>query len=199
MRTLLWGLGAAAVLLAGCPAEPGGGGETGSATEAASSGGETACNPGETSDCACTDGTMGTQVCAEDGQSFGACECGAGTSGGQGGTGTTSDGDSTGDGTTGPAEGTTSEGETDAACLPGTIFTCDCPEGPGYQECSESGEIGPCICCEGSHPLVEGDLRYCEEGHCYCGDLMAMPPVDACFAQAIAEACCPGDIVLECY
>jgi hypothetical protein len=49
----------------------------------------------------------------------------------------------------------------------------------------------------GSHPLVEGDLRYCEAGSCYCGDLSMKPPLDACYAEAIADPCCP--VELECY
>jgi hypothetical protein len=44
---------------------------------------------------------------------------------------------------------------------------------------------------------VEGDLRYCEKGHCYCGDLMMKPPLDVCYAEMIADPCCPVD--LECY
>lgn len=54
-----------------------------------------------------------------------------------------------------------------------------------------------CECGGGSHPLVEGDLRYCEEGHYYCGDLMMKPPIDVCYAVTVADPCCPID--LKCY
>ena len=45
--------------------------------------------------------------------------------------------------------------------------------------------------CVGSHPLVDGGLRFCAPQHCYCA------AKDACFAKSIAERCCPGAIV--CY
>lgn len=37
---------------------------------------ELLCVPGQSVSCACSDGASSAQVCAEDGQSFGACDCG---------------------------------------------------------------------------------------------------------------------------
>jgi len=51
--------------------------------------------------------------------------------------------------------------------------------------------------CDATHPLVEGDMRFCEQGFCYCGDPAADPPLDSCYAADEADACCPVD--LECY
>jgi hypothetical protein len=99
---------------------------------------------------------------------------------------------------TGPGD-TSDSGESTAgdACEAGDMMACDCGDGPGYAACTDTGQFGPCECCEGTHPLLEGDLRYCDEGVCYCGDLDMEPPIDVCYEQAIADACCPVD--LECY
>lgn len=45
--------------------------------------------------------------------------------------------------------------------------------------------------CTGTHPLVEGERRFCEAGDCFC----ATP--DACFPAAIAATCCEVDVVCE--
>ncbi len=199
-----WGpFGVLAVLLTACPGTSGEG-DDGAAAEGTSSGSAGVCTPGDEISCACTDGSMSTQTCEPDGSSYGECECGnADSSGGMADTGMNTSGPES---STGMAEGTTSgegssggPGETEAGCMPGTASACDCPEGPGFQPCNDEGEIGPCQCCEGSHPLVEDTLRYCEEGHCYCGNLELEPPVDVCFIEAIAAVCCPDDITLECY
>jgi hypothetical protein len=51
--------------------------------------GTAGCTPGEQKSCACPGGTEGVQLCASDGRSLEACQCGAGTtsSGGTGGAG----------------------------------------------------------------------------------------------------------------
>jgi hypothetical protein len=40
------------------------------------------------------------------------------------------------------------------------------------------------IACEGTHPLVDGSARSCEEQRCYC------PGNDTCYPAASARACC---------
>lgn len=195
-------------LLLGCPAsdddDAGDDGEAMSDSDgtagSADAGGT--CTPGAQVACACTDGTQGTQTCDAEGSAFDACECGGGTSAATTGTGSaTDDGGSTtsptGDDSTG-ADTTPADTGMDM-CTPGVPEPCDCPDGPGFQRCNEMGELGECSCCEGSHPLVEGDLRYCEEGSCYCGALQVDPPIDVCYEAMIAESCCPGDIDLVCY
>jgi hypothetical protein len=39
--------------------------------------------------------------------------------------------------------------------------------------------------CKGSHPIVDGGTRYCEEGACYCESR------DACLPAEKAKTCCP--------
>jgi hypothetical protein len=53
--------------------------------------------------------------------------------------------------------------------------------------------------CNGMHPLVRTTepMRYCAPGNCYCGDPTAVPIIDACYAAAIADACCP--VATVCY
>ena len=41
------------------------------------------------------------------------------------------------------------------------------------------------IQCDGSHPLLDGGARFCDENSCYCND-----PFDVCFPADQAEACC---------
>lgn len=43
--------------------------------------------------------------------------------------------------------------------------------------------------CESSHPLVDGEMRYCEADACYC------KPTDACFAADQAQGCCTDAVV----
>jgi hypothetical protein len=59
---------------------------------------------------------------------------------------------------------------------------------------SDVGTDGDVICL-GEHPNVMGDRRYCDPGSCYCGD--AEMGLDACYVEAVAEACCPIDVVCE--
>lgn len=134
------------------------------------SGGQS-CTPGEIGACLCPGDTPSTQICLADGSGFSACDC-VGMSGPD-------------DGSGGPA----SSG--------GIETTSGEPTGGDVDESSGGSSGGPPPECDGSHPLVDGDLRYCEEGHCYCGDFSVMPPFDVCYAMAIAEPCCPVEVV--CY
>jgi hypothetical protein len=40
------------------------------------------------------------------------------------------------------------------------------------------------VACEGTHPLVDGSARFCEQQRCYC------PGNDTCYPAATARACC---------
>ncbi|MCH9681961.1 MAG: hypothetical protein K0V04_11045 [Deltaproteobacteria bacterium] len=96
---------------------------------------DTECTPGVSQDCACDDGTLGSQVCAADGSGFGACDCMGGV------TSTTGpDPDSsTADPTTGPPP----ECVVDADC--GGMASGECEQ----DVCSDAGE------CE-VQPAAEG-------------------------------------------
>src|SRR5688572_11486563 len=50
------------------------------------------CTPNAQQACACPGGDQGVQVCAADGNSFGACDCGGGSGGSGGATGNCGDG-----------------------------------------------------------------------------------------------------------
>ena len=196
----------AATIVSGCDNgkdNEGSGGETeGSSSTSASASDGQGCMPGSSAACACTDGSMGTQICADNGQSYGACDCGAGSAGSDSSDPSTTSDSTDGSTTAGDSstEGGSTGGEnTDSAggCEPGTVAACDCPDGPGFAACNDAGERSPCECCVGEHPLVEGDTRYCEPGGCYCGDLQMDPPLDACYVAAVADVCCPIELV--CY
>jgi hypothetical protein len=66
-------------------------------------------------------------------------------------------------------------------------------EGPGTS--SGGSNSGPGnggsgnVVCEGSHPNVEDDNRFCDSGDCYCND-----PFDTCFPEDIAGECCEGKL-----
>ena len=65
-------------------------------------------------------------------------------------------------------------------CLSAEIASRCCDE--GELECfREGGKFD----CKGTHPQVEGDKRFCEEGACYCQSR------DACLPAETAETCCP--------
>lgn len=134
------------------------------------------CTPGEVQACLCPDQSGSTQVCLADGSGYSACDC-VGDSG--------ADDDSAGttEASDGAAE-TSSAGSSDDGAVDGG---------------SDSGTTaGPMPECDGSsHPLVDGDLRYCEPGNCYCGDFSVDPPYDTCYVMEIAEPCCPVEVV--CY
>lgn len=157
----------------GCPVEEDPGDGANAATSSSGSGASSesgmveSCTPGEIDACLCPGDIPSTQICLADGSGFSACDCVP-----------SSDSSDGGDGTTTSSGDTTSAGMTDT--------------GDGS---SSSG--GPPPECNGEHPLVEGDLRYCERAFCYCGDFSFDPPFDDCYAMEIAEACCPVDVV--CY
>jgi hypothetical protein len=151
----------------GAETEPGTAGTTGS-----SSGGES-CMPGQIDACLCPDGTPSTQICLADGSDFSACDC----------VSATGEDDSGGSSGSGGVSGTSDDGSSD--------------EGPADSGTGGSSTGGPPPECDGEHPLVDGELRYCEAGNCYCGDFSVEPPFDVCYVEAIAEACCPVDVV--CY
>ena len=119
------------------------------------------CEPGAIVGCACQDGSPGEQVCMTDGAGFWPCEC-EGEMGGASASASSSPG-------TGSASGSGSA------------------EGPSTMTSAATSDSGSA--CEGSHPLVEGDARFCGDGDCYCR------PTDTCFAEAEAAGCCE-DVVL---
>jgi hypothetical protein len=57
--------------------------------------GAVGCEPGSTQECSCSDGTVSTQTCSEDGTSYLDCACAPGTGGGSGGGATWSTGGTT--------------------------------------------------------------------------------------------------------
>jgi hypothetical protein len=70
--------------------------------------------------------------------------------------------------------------------------------GPG----KAGGAGGAPLECEGSHPLLSSQSRFCPAGACYCND-----PFDTCFPADTAQACCentprcgdePGDRGVNC-
>ena len=65
--------------------------------------------------------------------------------------------------------------------------------GPGSD--GSGGETDGEVICMGEHPNVMATRRYCDPGSCYCGD--AEMGLDACYVEAVAEACCPVDVVCE--
>jgi hypothetical protein len=65
----------------------------------------------------------------------------------------------------------------------------DAPAAPEEDAGEVERDDGGGVICNGTHPLLDGERRYCEAGDCYCAD------PDSCFAQAVADACCAGAIV----
>lgn len=68
-----------ALLAAAC------GGDDGKCDTSPAATSDAVCEAGKSSACACEDGTMGAQVCADDGAKWGACECSPAPSPGAGG------------------------------------------------------------------------------------------------------------------
>jgi len=139
------------------------------ASTSASSGGQI-CEPGQIEACLCPGDSPSTQICLGDGSGYSECDCVGMMS-------ATGSGGSTGPGTTNGADESTSGGPQDT-------------EG-------DSSTGGPPPECDGVHPTVEGDLRFCERGFCYCEDLTVEPAFDTCYPADIAEPCCPVEVV--CY
>lgn len=89
------------------------------------------CTPGAQQACACPGGTQGVQVCADDGRSFKACECGSGASSSSSGTG-------------GAGGGVISSGTGMGSCGDGIIQPGECNPGEFYcaADCTGSGGAG---------------------------------------------------------
>jgi|GEM_PF-6136493 len=121
------------------------------------------------------------------------------SSGTSDGTGTSSESTAMADdGSGGPSTGTEtqpSDGDTSSDTGPASEES----SGTANTETSsgESSSGGPGPACTGSHPIVDGEMRYCERGDCYCADFEARPVIEFCFPADIAEPCCPVDVV--CY
>lgn len=170
--------------LLGCATE---GGDEGAGTMATEeTGGGNGCTPGAINPCACPDGTQSQQTCEASGDAFGACECGTSTS-------ATTTSASTTSGTT---TSTTTSSSTTTPDDTGESTAGD-SEDSGTTASDESSSTGPAPECNGTHPIVEGDLRYCEKGDCYCNDLVSPVPSENCFPADIADACCAVELV--CY
>ena len=175
------------LLALGCPADDDDanedGADTGGSTGTEEGGTNTptdsgeSCTPGQVEACLCPDMSGSTQICLSDGSGFSACDC-VGGDDDEGSADSASSAESSGGGET-SASGSSDEGVGDSGTEAGAS------EGP-MPECDGS-----------SHPLVDGDLRYCEPGNCYCGDFSVDPPYDTCYMEAIAEPCCPVEVV--CY
>jgi hypothetical protein len=108
-----------------------------------SSGGESGdagrvCNPGDEHDCDCADGSTGTQVCDDDGDGYGACDCPEPSTGGTGGTANEC--------VNGQQRSCTCNNGNDGiqVCNNGCWGACDCPD---YQ-CTP-GDEDPCPCGNG--------------------------------------------------
>lgn len=137
----------------------GSGGES-STTDNPTTGGGGACIPGESKACACTDGSMGAQVCNADGKSYGDCSCEGGgtvsdsqgntttttnssdpTTGGMSGTTTTEPGTTT---TVGETSTTEPVGSTGGGSTTGVVMCEDTGEEPNEEEDNavDLGDIG---------------------------------------------------------
>jgi hypothetical protein len=52
----------------------------------------------------------------------------------------------------------------------------------------DSGDVDAgAVECIGTHPIVDGERRFCDPGFCYC---LEPGPRDTCFPTATAAACC---------
>lgn len=112
------------------------------------------CEPGEVVDCACSDGSVGEQACAEDGLSFGECDCTGGETGDTGETGETGDADMGEDATT-SEDGTTEDTESDAT--DGTTDDTDTDTDTASGDTTD-GPIGEVPVVEIWHP-GDGEVR----------------------------------------
>ena len=162
-----------------------GAGGSGAAGGATGSGGSTSGAGGGLPDGSSTGGA------SSGGSSAGGSSAGGSSSGGSAGSaGTSSGGDGGTDG--GACNGTHPLVDAGARfCAPGQ---CRCED---TDTCYASAQAARCcqgrmrcfvpdagIACEGTHPLVDGSARFCEQARCYC------PANDACYPSATARACC---------
>jgi hypothetical protein len=71
--------------------------------------------------------------------------------------------------------------------------------GGGDDDSGAPGDGGPtdaapidAEACMGAHPEVEGDMRFCLSGACYCRESDTM---ETCYPAAVAARCCSVDVV----
>jgi hypothetical protein len=154
-------------------------------------------------------GTNGTGATGGASGSGGSSAGSGGTSSGGSSTGGSSAGGTSGGGSAGTSPGgsggTGGNGGTGGACTGshpivdgGTRFCaagqCRCED---TDTCYPTQQAARCcngrlrcfvqdggVACEGTHPLVDGGARFCDEQRCYC------PGNDTCYPAATARACC---------
>lgn len=159
-------------------------------SEGDGTGGKTTCAPGATQACTCNGSDTGAQVCAADGKSWGACDCGSAGSGGSGGaSGDASTGGSGGamggTGATGGAGG--SSGSAGDSGPDGSANSDPCPTEPVDVDCSSDCGGPAATCTDTPPPSCEGLLWVDNENKKEKYVLRtASPP------HAERPACCPG-------
>jgi len=146
-------------------------------------GGDTPCVPGQSVPCACPDGSTGAQVCADDGQSFGPCECEGGDDG------------------SGDDGGTTDTG--------GTGGSCEDP-GPEPNEDEANAVAKPEAGCDGDTGSIVGVLNEDQDADWFsyhgvwtCGTADALPAVtlqaaDGTLRLCVFAECDQGEADVEC-
>jgi hypothetical protein len=130
---------------------------------------------------------------------------GSGGTNNTGGSGTSTAGDSPSGGkgmTTGGTNPSGGANMSDGGASPGAGGGDGEPGAAGESSSSAGAGGGAPVECDGSHPLVSDQNRYCAVGDCYCND-----PFDTCFPAETASACCentprcganPGDRGVNC-
>ena len=113
------------------------------------------------------------------GSSTGGSSAGAADEGGSGGSDSTGDAGESGMPATG---GSSTSGGSSAGGASGA-------SGATGEDGGAAGEAG--VECNPVHPNVDGDLRTCNPGFCYC------PGNDGCFDAGVASSCCVEPVVCE--
>lgn len=163
---------------------------SGSASDSNSSSGGGACVPGQSVACTCPNGLMGAQVCAQDGMSFGACECaGTTTTSGDPTTSSTTAMDTT---TTGVDPTTSTTGMDTTTTTGGTTGGMQDPYGP-----CPGGNDNECLdgeqCVTGMTGGMNGFMwSMCTSGTCMGNNQCDTIPNDLC-------ADLPGDGMFQGY
>lgn len=151
------------------------------------------CTPNETKGCLCPGGGEGVQVCASDGRSYSACDCGSGGNGGS--TGTSSGGDGGGNTQVGACgDGVEDQGECDVGsenyckedCKPGTTMETTTTD-PCEGHITFAGYVDMVASAWGSHPQANGKTGY-EAGVEICKTIAADHPCDYLEVQAAYTA-----------
>ncbi len=144
--------------------------------------GSRTCTPGQQIECACPGGTSGVQVCASDGDDYGACECG------------------------GALDGSARDGaDASRLCTPGQPVACPCPGGgSSTQVCAADGEsYEACRCSDGGSARDSGvapkdataDVIACVPGEqvaCGCGAGKTGYEVCAMSGDSFGACQCPA-------